>query len=63
MWAFLLFDGFLVVGLASGILPALSNFKQFASTASSIPTKLATSLPTSSIFCACGLRPGATDAC
>jgi hypothetical protein len=60
MWAFLLFDGFLVVGLASGILPALSNFKEFTK---EIPQKLAASLPTSSIFCAFCQRSIAADAC
>jgi hypothetical protein len=51
-WVFLLFDGFLVVSFASGIIPALADFDHFLKT---VPTTLATKLPQASIFCLCSL--------
>ncbi|OCF37292.1 hypothetical protein I317_06862 [Kwoniella heveanensis CBS 569] len=46
-WLFQVIHGFLIITLASGLIAALSNIKD---TASSVPTLLAKQLPTASIF-------------
>jgi hypothetical protein len=53
-WAFLLFDGFLVVSAASGFLPILSKLTSgggIEDFVKGLPTQLATNLPTASTFC------------
>jgi hypothetical protein len=50
-WAFLLFDGFLIVGFAGGVIPLLSDPNRLKEEGPQIPMKLATELPKSGTFC------------